>query len=146
MLESILMPVRKLYPAIAGRSRRKEFWAFFLFNFLLVVAFFALFGSVIGAAAFSPDNAAAAIGAGTVLLFLLMIPFAFWMYLAVPATIAVMARRLHDQDRSAWLMLLMIIPYLGFLIMLVFMCLEGTRGPNRYGPDPKDPQGVNVFD
>ncbi|MGH6782941.1 MAG: DUF805 domain-containing protein [Sphingomonadaceae bacterium] len=29
------------------------------------------------------------------------------------------------------------IPFVGGLIVLVFMCLEGTRGPNRYGPDPK---------
>ena len=23
------------------------------------------------------------------------------------------------------------------IVLLVFMCLDGTRGPNRYGPDPK---------
>ena len=26
------------------------------------------------------------------------------------------------------------------IVLLVFMCLDGTRGPNRYGPDPKNPQ------
>ena len=35
------------------------------------------------------------------------------------------------------------IPYVGGLIVFVFMLLEGTRGPNRFGPDPKDPAGVN---
>jgi uncharacterized membrane protein YhaH (DUF805 family) len=25
------------------------------------------------------------------------------------------------------------------------MCLEGTRGPNRFGPDPKDPYSEDVF-
>jgi uncharacterized membrane protein YhaH (DUF805 family) len=31
---------------------------------------------------------------------------------------------------------------LGFGIMVfVFTCLDGTRGPNRFGPDPKDPNG-----
>jgi uncharacterized membrane protein YhaH (DUF805 family) len=29
------------------------------------------------------------------------------------------------------------VPYIGGLIVLVMMCLEGTKGPNRYGPDPK---------
>jgi len=37
------------------------------------------------------------------------------------------------------------IPYLGSLVLLVFMVLEGTRGPNRYGPDPKDPYAEDVF-
>ena len=38
-------------------------------------------------------------------------------------------------------MLLGSIPYAGGFIILVFMCLEGTRGPNRFGPDPKDLEG-----
>jgi len=29
------------------------------------------------------------------------------------------------------------VPYVGGIIVLVFMCLEGTRGENRFGPDPK---------
>ena len=36
------------------------------------------------------------------------------------------------------------------LVMIVFMCLPGTKGDNRYGPDPLDPDGVErlsrVFD
>ena len=34
-----------------------------------------------------------------------------------------------------------------FITGIVFMCLDGTRGPNRYGPDPKQPAGDlgNVF-
>ena len=36
-----------------------------------------------------------------------------------------------------WMILLGLIPVVGGIIMLVFMCLEGTRGANRFGPDPK---------
>ncbi len=43
------------------------------------------------------------------------------------------------------MVLLALIPYLGGLIVLIFMCLEGTRGANRCGPDPRDPYNVNVF-
>ena len=25
------------------------------------------------------------------------------------------------------------------LVVFVFMCIGGTAGPNRFGPDPKDP-------
>jgi uncharacterized membrane protein YhaH (DUF805 family) len=27
------------------------------------------------------------------------------------------------------------------IVLLVFYCLDGTRGPNRFGPDPKRPEG-----
>ena len=46
-------------------------------------------------------------------------------------------RRLHDTDRSGWWMLIIFIPILGALILLFWMILEGTRGANQYGPDPK---------
>lgn len=59
-----------------------------------------------------------------------------WLGLIVPS-IAVQVRRFHDQDKSGWFVLLNLIPYIGGLIVLVFMFLEGTRGPNRFGPDPK---------
>ena len=50
--------------------------------------------------------------------------------------IAVQVRRFHDQDKSGWFVLLGLIPYVGGLIVLVFMCLPGTPGPNRFGPRP----------
>jgi hypothetical protein len=47
----------------------------------------------------------------------------------IPA-IAVYVRRMHDSDHSGWWSLLPI-------VNLVFACTEGTRGDNRFGPDPK---------
>ena len=52
-------------------------------------------------------------------------------------SIAVTFRRLHDTDRSAWWILIGLIPFLGALVLLVFTLLDGTPGDNRYGPDPK---------
>ena len=66
--------------------------------------------------------------AGVGLLFLLAI--------FIPS-LAVQVRRFHDQGRSGWFVLLNFIPFIGTLIVLVFMCLDGTDGPNEYGPDPK---------
>lgn len=43
------------------------------------------------------------------------------------------------------MILLGFIPYVGGIIVLIFMCLEGTRGPNRYGPDPLDPSNIDIF-
>lgn len=65
------------------------------------------------------------------------------LYLAIliPA-VAMQVRRFHDQDKTGWLCLLNFIPYIGGLIVLVFMLLPGTKGENRFGDDPKDPFGV----
>lgn len=56
--------------------------------------------------------------------------------LIVPS-IAVTVRRLHDQGKSGWFYLISLVPYVGGFIVLVFMCLEGTPGPNEYGENPK---------
>ena len=50
--------------------------------------------------------------------------------------LAVMVRRLHDTDRSGWWLLLGLLPLLGGLVLLIFFIIGGTRGPNRFGPDP----------
>jgi uncharacterized membrane protein YhaH (DUF805 family) len=51
--------------------------------------------------------------------------------------LAVACRRLHDIDKSFWWILIGLIPFVGGIILLVFACLPGTPGQNRYGPDPK---------
>ena len=47
-------------------------------------------------------------------------------------TIAVAIRRLHDSDRSGWWWLIGFIPIIGTIILIVFYCLAGTPGPNKY--------------
>ena len=81
------------------------------------------------------------LGAGGAVLIILLL---FYFALLIP-TIAVQVRRFHDQDKSGWFVLLNLIPYLGGIIELVFMCLEGTRGPNRYGRDPKGGSSEEIF-
>jgi len=38
-----------------------------------------------------------------------------------------------------------LIPILGWFALFVLMCLDGTRGPNRFGPDPKNPTDIDAF-
>ncbi|MBD3720492.1 DUF805 domain-containing protein [Klebsiella pneumoniae] len=38
--------------------------------------------------------------------------------------------------RPRWLLLLLI-PVIGWLVILIFNCQRGTEGNNRFGPDPK---------
>ncbi len=67
----------------------------------------------------------------------------FQLFSALPM-LALTVRRLHDLDRSGlWFLgyvILSDIPYAGRMLdalVLIAMCVEGTGGPNRFGPDPK---------
>lgn len=56
--------------------------------------------------------------------------------------IMVQIRRFHDQNRSGWWLLLHLVPGFGNFIVLVFMAIGGTFGPNRYGPGRYDPSAA----
>lgn len=112
----------KRYAEFSGRSRRKEYWLFILLYVILSVVATLLDTSVFREMAINNEM-------GVVSLIVsvgLIIPL-----------IAVAIRRLHDTDRSGWWILLGLIPLLGGLVLLVFYCLDGTPGDNRFGPDPK---------
>ncbi|HEX8058616.1 MAG TPA: DUF805 domain-containing protein [Novosphingobium sp.] len=151
MLEWMIMPLKR-YVDFKGRSRRKEFWSWVLLNFIIYAVLMAVVfggGGVMSAAMADPGNPMAvykAMFAGPGIL------LAIWGLAVFIPNIAVVVRRLHDRDMSGWW-------YLGFFVaalipilniisgiaLLVLMCLEGTRGPNRFGPDPKDPTSAEVF-
>ncbi len=52
-------------------------------------------------------------------------------------SLTVSVRRLHDTDRSGWWLLATFFPFLGALVLLLFMVQEGDSKPNQYGPNPK---------
>jgi uncharacterized membrane protein YhaH (DUF805 family) len=105
----------KKYAVFTGRSRRKEYWMFTLFQIIaLVLAMFL-------------DNML-----GTMFVLYLVVVVA----LLVPA-LAVTARRLHDTGRSAWWILIGLVPIIGGVVLLVFMCLDSEPGANKWGPNPK---------
>jgi len=132
-MEWMLMPLRR-YADFSGRSQRQEYWMFYLFTTLLFVAaiiLLAMFGGLPDSRG-KPgvDEPPIAFSVGLLLIILL------YLGLFTP-TLAVKVRRFHDQDLSGWFVLLGFIPYFGWLVILVFMCIDGTAGPNRFGPDPK---------
>ena len=51
--------------------------------------------------------------------------------------LAVLVRRLHDTDRSGWWFWLVLIPIIGWIVLIIFLASSGTPGPNKYGP-PRD--------
>ena len=97
-----------------GRAGRPEFWWFALANFIVVVVL------VILAQVSS-------------LFYVLYVIYGLGVLLP---EIGVAIRRLQDTDKSGWWILLAFVPFVGGLILLVFFCLEGTPGPNRYGEAP----------
>ncbi|MDE1251249.1 DUF805 domain-containing protein [Vibrio aestuarianus] len=112
----------KKYATFSGRSRRKEYWYFFLFN-LLISMFLGFIDALTGS--FDP-----ATGYG---LFSSM----YTLALFIPG-IAVGVRRLHDTGRTGWWLLIMLIPIIGILVLLYFMVSNGDSGTNKYGHDPKE--------
>ncbi|MCB2078220.1 MAG: DUF805 domain-containing protein [Novosphingobium sp.] len=139
MLEWMLLPYKR-YADFSGRSRRKEYWMFALFQFIVSIILVGLIFA--GGMSVDPVTGEPDMGAMGMLGVGLLVIYGLGTF--IPA-LAVIVRRFHDQDKSGWFVLLNFIPYIGGLVVLVFMLLEGTRGPNRFGPDPKDPAGAEVF-
>lgn len=54
----------------------------------------------------------------------------------LPPNVSLMARRLHDMDRSAWWLLLLLVPIAGLFVIIWMAAMPGTQGPNRYGEAP----------
>jgi uncharacterized membrane protein YhaH (DUF805 family) len=69
-------------------------------------------------------------GGGGILYFL------YAVAVIVPG-LAVSWRRMQDTGRNGWWILLGLIPFVGGIVLLVFMLLPGTAGPNEFGPDPR---------
>jgi uncharacterized membrane protein YhaH (DUF805 family) len=115
ILEWYLKPLKQ-YVDFEGRARRKEYWTFFLGNFLISII---LSGGGFG------------IGGGAEYLGSL-----FSLFVLIPS-IAVGVRRLHDTGRSGWWLLIVFVPVIGFFVLLYFMLVEGDSTSNQYGPNPK---------
>ena len=132
----MFLPLKR-YFEFSGRSRRREYWLFLLLYTVLLVAATVLdlaFGLVdYSSYYYSGDNGLEAsfnislgpFSVGALLLFI------------VPL-FAVTVRRMHDVDKSGWFML---VPFYNFILT----CIEGTPGPNRFGPDPKGDPRSQIF-
>lgn len=95
------------YADFNGRASRSEYWWFFLF--IVVVG--------MGLSMISD-----------------MLWGLFYLVTLVPS-LAAGARRLHDTDRSGWMLLIGLIPLVGWIVVIYFLAQE-PKEPNRYGPAP----------
>lgn len=96
-----------------GRASRSAFWWFYL----LTVIVNGIFRSL-------PNNLIIDVIGGLIGIVLFL------------TALAAAARRLHDTDRSAlWLFLILFI-IIGWIWLLVYYCQPGTEGPNKYDVQP----------
>ena len=105
----------KNYAVFQGRSSRIEFWMFALFGLLIIPVALSLIGE-----------------------------FFFYIYslfILIP-TLAIMTRRVHDTGKQGALVFLALIPFIGFIIVLILCLQEGNAGPNMYGPGSGDIRGI----
>ena len=114
------------FVTLDGRARRKEYWMLALFNLLILFSLSVVF--VISAIMEGESSIASTLFSLLFLLYAIAVLF---------LTLAASVRRLHDTDRSGWWMLLVLIPYIGWLVLVIFFVMDGTVGENDYGDDPK---------
>lgn len=122
------LKVLREYANFSGRARRKEYWMFILFNFLL------------GTGAVILDNilgiANEHLGYGALYL--------IYCLLTLIPGVAVAVRRLHDVGRSGWWLLIALIPLVGAIVLVVFFVIEGQPHSNNWGENPKIGEGAIV--
>ena len=114
----------KNYARFSGRASRSEYWYWVLFSQLS-------FAIVYLATALTVEFENAHYGE----------PIYFAAWLSVLSTIipgmARGVRRLHDTNRSGGFLFLLLIPFVGSILLLVYFCTDGDAVPNRYGPPSK---------
>ncbi len=115
------LEVLKKYAVFGGRSRRKEYWYFFLFNILISIVLMIIDGL----------TGTLSLEAGMGLL-----GGIYTLAVLIPG-IAVTVRRLHDTNHSGWWLLIVLVPLIGAIVMLVFMVKDSQPGENQHGPSPK---------
>lgn len=126
-VDAIKICLRK-YVTWAGRATRSEYWWFVLFYMIVLTAAIILDVMFLGGAV-STDPAAE--GANFKVNFTVLTSIA-QLALFLPI-LSVMVRRLHDIDKSGWWYWIILVPLVGGILLIVWLCKRGTPGPNRFG-------------
>jgi len=114
--------VLKNYAGFSGRARRKEYWMFTLFNIIFLTVAMIL-DMLLGTE----------FGLGVYGLFYMLYSLA----VIIPG-LAVSVRRLHDIGKSGWMLLIVLIPIIGWIWLLFLMVTDSNPGENQYGPYPPE--------
>ncbi len=128
--------ITKRYFQFSGRASRSEFWYFMLFSIIFSLLL-TMIGESLGLLYMIPLELPMVNEAGEMHNVMQDIPInilqtAFSLLLMFPS-MTVSVRRLHDIGKSAWWLLIAIIPLLGLLVLLAFYVMGSQEGENKYG-------------
>jgi uncharacterized membrane protein YhaH (DUF805 family) len=108
------------YVNFSGRAARWQFWYWVLFAVIVSIVASMIDRVVLGADPADGD--------------FMPIQTLTGLALFLPG-ISIGVRRLHDLDRTGWWFLISLTG-IGLILLLIWDCMKGTDGPNRFGPDP----------
>lgn len=120
----------KNFANFKARARRSEYWFIQLFLVLTNLAAFFIDLALLDG---DLERIMAMGGGGIVGL--------VWALATIVPALAVLIRRLHDTDKSAWWALIGLVPFVGGIVLLVFTLQDSTPGDNKHGASPKALQG-----
>lgn len=106
------------YVTFSGRAPRSEYWYWVLFVFLTSFVLGVIDATLFGT---TPESASPISGL-------------FSLATLLPG-LAITARRLHDNNRSGWWMLIAF-TVIGLIPLIIWYCTKGDAGDNRFGADP----------
>ena len=109
-IESIQTCYKKFFD-FSGRASKSEYWWFQLYNAIIYVLTFVFQGD-------------------------LALLFSILVIANIIPTYAAAVRRIHDSDKSGWMVLIAVIPLIG-LYVIVLLLQDGSKGKNRFGPKSK---------
>ena len=121
------------------RATVAEYWWFVLFEIAVLVPLYVVgLVALLATSSTSVDSTSGTTsteftsGNATGIAVVLILTLLAVLVLFLPR-LALTVRRLHDGNRSGWWIFISFVPF-GSIVLLVFMIMAGTPGPNQYGP------------
>lgn len=117
--------ISQRYAQFAGRAGRKEYWLFVLVHLMLASIFQTIGETWVDVDTLDNFDANP-------------IPAIHFLITIIPF-LALGARRLHDIGRSGWWLLFILLPIIGWALLLVFAILPSNEGENSHGEPAEVP-------
>ena len=125
-MDALTTVFRNKYATFSGRASRSEYWWSYL-GIAVISMVLQIIGIVGGLALGSVNEGLGALFG--------LAAFAGLLALLIPS-LSVNVRRLHDTGKSGWMLLILLIPCIGFILWLVWMIEDGQPHVNAYGAVP----------
>src|SRR5262245_3816835 len=100
------------YVTFDGRASRPAFWWWVLFQVIVLAVAYIISQGIFDS---------------------LILYYLAALALFLPS-LAIQWRRLHDTGRSGWWWLIGFVPFIGWIVLLIFYLQQSDEGANEYGP------------